>query len=533
VTPGGADVADDPAPAAPTTPTDPIAPTDPTARTARTAQTVASDPAAAIERVGPDDLTYLATGPSSSNLGVVLELAGPAPPLEVLREVLAPRVAAIPRLRQRIRRVPRGGGRPIWVDDAAFDLRRHVVAQAHAGEVDGAALASLAATLVGQRLPLTRPLWSLTLVTGRDPTGPAGLIVVVHHVLTDGIGGLAVLAALADDGAGAAARPFPRPVPSLATLRADARRRWQPRPGRLRAAAATVRAGWRELLPSGDGGAVAGDVPATVGPTTATAGPTAAAAATRRSRVRSLARATAPRCALNAPTGPRRAAAIARVPLAEVRTLGRTVGATVNDVVLAAITGALGAYLAEHADPPDHLVASVPVSRREQTGAGELGNAAGVMPVVLPVAEPDPVARLRRIAAETRGHRGSQRGASLALLRPVFRALTTLGLWGWMVDRQRMVNVLVSNVRGPREQLRMGGRTITGLVPLGTPAGNVAVSFTALSYAGELTITVVVDPDVVPDPAPIAAGLERELARLGERLAPAADGSAQGHASGT
>jgi diacylglycerol O-acyltransferase / wax synthase len=158
-------------------------------------------PAAPIERLGIDDLTYLATGPSSSNLGVVLELDGPAPPLDVLLAALAPRVAAIPRLRQRIRRLPRGCGRPIWVDDPAFDLRQHVSVRTLAADVDGAALASLAATAVAARLPFTRPLWAMTLVTGPDPAGPAGLIVVVHHVLTDGIGGLAVLAALADQAA--------------------------------------------------------------------------------------------------------------------------------------------------------------------------------------------------------------------------------------------------------------------------------------------------------------------------------------------
>jgi diacylglycerol O-acyltransferase / wax synthase len=471
---------------------------------------------APIERLGPDDLTYLATGPSSSNLGVVLELAGPAPALDSLLAALTPRVAGIPRLRQCVRRVPRGCGRPVWVDDPAFELHRHVTVRSLDGEVDGAALASLAATAVAQRLPLTRPLWSMTLVTGPDPTGPAGLIVVVHHVLTDGIGGLAVLAALADDAAAAAPGPFPQPAPTVAALRADARGRWRPRPAQLRTVAATVRAGWRELLPSrGAGGSTGWGSGAGGG---RPQGATEPSPGTRQRR-RGPIGAVAPRCALNAPTGPRRAAAIARVPLDGVRTLGRAAGGTVNDVLLAAITGALASYLASRGEHPDHLVASVPVSRRDGTSAAELGNAAGVMPVVLPLGEPDPVVRLQGIAAETRSHRGSQRGASLALLRPVFRALTALRLWGWMVDRQRMVNVFVSNVRGPGTGLQLGGRAVTGLIPLGTPAGNVAVTFAVLSYAGTLTVTVVVDPEVVPDPGPIARGLERELAVLGERLA--------------
>jgi diacylglycerol O-acyltransferase / wax synthase len=478
----------------------------------RFAAAAGAAPAAPIERLGIDDLTYLATGPSSSNLGVVLELEGPAPPLDALLAALAPRVAAIPRLRQRIRRLPRRSGRPIWVDDPAFDLRQHVTVRTLPADVDGAVLASLAATEVAVRLPFTRPLWAMTLVTGPDPAGPAGLIVVVHHVLTDGIGGLAVLAALADQAAGVPARPFPRPAPTVAELRADARLRWRPHPHRLGRAVATVRAGLRELLPSRSAGREDGG-------TSVRSSGRSSGAASRRRRGRLPTVALAPRCALNAPTGPRRAAAIARVPLDDVRALGRTAGATVNDVLLAAVTGALASYLAARGEHPDHLVASVPVSQREGTGVGDLGNAAGVMPVVLPIADPDPVGRLTRIAAMTRAHRGSQRGASLAVLRPVFRALTTLGLWGAMVDRQRMVNVFVSNVRGPRSRLRLGGRTVTGLIPFGTPAGNVAVTFAVLSYAGTLTITVVVDPDVVADPAPIAASVEREVATLAQRLA--------------
>jgi diacylglycerol O-acyltransferase / wax synthase len=141
---------------------------------------------------------------------------------------------------------------------------------------------------------------------------------------------------------------------------------------------------------------------------------------------------------------------------------------------------------------------------------------------VLPLAVPDPVERLRRIAASTRAQRSRQRGASLVVLRPLFRLLTGLGWWQAMVDRQRLVNVFVSNVPGPPATFRLGGREVTGLIPLATPAGNVAVAVAVLSYAGTLTLAVVVDPDVVADPAVVAGGIERELGSLRARVPDAA-----------
>ena len=110
-----------------------------------------------------------------------------------------------------------------------------------------------------------------------------------------------------------------------------------------------------------------------------------------------------------------------------------------------------------------------------------------------------PLDRLEAIADATRAHKTGTRGASAALLAPVFRALATLGALRWLIERQHLVTTFVTNLRGPTRPCRSSGSTIAEVVPLNMVTGNVAVAFAVLSYAGTLTVTVTVDADAVPD----------------------------------
>ena len=132
---------------------------------------------------------------------------------------------------------------------------------------------------------------------------------------------------------------------------------------------------------------------------------------------------------------------------------------------------------------PPALVISVPVSARTATTAADLGNRVGVMPVRVPMVEPAKT-RLRQVAALTRTQKTTSRGSSAALVGPVFRLLAALGLLRWFVDRQRLVNSFLTNIRGPAEQLRFTGVDVDEVVPITVTAGNVTVAFAALSYAG-------------------------------------------------
>lgn len=432
-----------------------------------------------VERASPEDVTNLAseraTAPMQAGAILVLDTPNGLDARKAV-DVLAARIRSIPRLRQRLVPVPVGCGRPIWVDDADFDISRHVRVATCPGSGDERALLDLAADVSATRLPTDRPFWSATLVEGVHPHHSA-LIVVFHHVLTDGIGGLAVLARLVDDQPAPSPDGFPQPAASKGQIALDALR------GHLQAITRLPGA-MRRL------GAAIAEMRATKAPR-----PT--------------------RTSLNQPTGPHRRFGVARADLEEVRAVAHAHGATVNDVVLAAVAGALLRLLASRGEEANRLVASVPVSRRRLADADVLGNQVDVVPIELPVTA-DLRRRLETIAVATREAKRTPRGASAALLGPTFRILARLGLFAWFIDRQRLVTTFVTNMRGPPTPLAFTGAPISGILPVSVITGNVTVAFAVLSYAGTLAITVITDPDACPDRATLHAALQDELNRLTE-----------------
>ena len=436
-------------------------------------------PEPAIERVSASDLTTLVTdvGAAPMQVGAVLLLDGcPEFDTAQLERTIGARLGSIPRLRQRLLTVPFGCGRPIWVDDRDFDLSRHLTTVHCPRPRDRDAVLALAAELVTTRLDRNRPLWSATLVTGL-PSGAGAIVVVFHHVLADGIGGLAMLADLVDGTGGPVRAPAPlRPAPSTMALALDAAR------SRL---AALLR------------------LPATLRRV-----PGALASIRPRSAPHA-----AP-CSLNRPTGARRQLAHVSVPLQPVIDAGHAQGATVNDVLLAAITAAMADVLRGRDESVERFVVSIPVSHRQATTVAELGNSVSAVPVELPGLG-DPADRLRRIADITReAKRASIVGSADLVLGPVFRLLARVRLFGWFIDRQRMVHTFVTNLRGPSEHLHLGGTTVTEVLPVAVVPGNVTVSFAVLSYAGTIGVTIVADPDACVDRAVLEAALGRRLAEL-------------------
>lgn len=403
---------------------------------------------ARADRLRADDAVQLAfdVGPLPFHIGAVLVLD---------RELDAAGLAAV--LRDRVPSglgrllVRRGAGRA-WRPDAAFDVARHVTERACPAPGDDRALLRVAADVHAQPLPGGRPPWRAVAVTGL--TGGRGAVVLVlHHVVADGLGGLATLAALLDGDPPAA------PAAPTAPGRA-APERTSTAAGRLRAAAVEL----------------------------------------GRSRPRAAG-------GLLGPLSGRLALASAGVPLAPLRDRARAHGATVNDALLAAVGGVMGALLARRGAPAAHVVVSVAVGAAR---AQATGNRVGVMPVAVPTGG-DRGGRLRAVAAATAARRAGERGASRAIAGPVFRALGVTGLLRVLVRRQRMVDTFCSNLRGPAEEGRLAGRRVTDVVPLGTVSGNVPATFTALSYAGRLTVTVAADPAAV-DADEAAALLAAELA---------------------
>ena len=430
-----------------------------------------------IERASANDLMERATdaGPAPMQVGAVLVL-GPSEQVTpaAASDTLERRSRAIPRLRQVLVDAPFGCGRPYWAEDGDFAIEHHVQAVACPAPGDAAALLALASDVLIERLPTDRPLWSVTLVTGLADGGSA-LVTVFHHVLADGIGGLAVLAGLVDG----AAEDLPVPV-------ALPRRHWI----RLLADATRTRLQAVARLPGG----------------------------VRRIRaaVAELRRADTPKAArtsLNRPTGPRRALATARVDLAPVLDLAHAHGATVNDVLLTAVGGAMQATLARRGEPTvPEFVISVPVSGRRTTGATELGNDVSVRPVAVP-AVGEPLARLEK-TARRRPPRDELPVDTAVILDPALRLLAALHLLHWFTDHQRMVNGFLTNLHGPDDWLSFLGAEVREVIPVSGTAGNVTVAFAALSYAGTLVITLIADPDACPDLPAVRDDLQSELDAL-------------------
>jgi len=199
------------------------------------------------------------------------------------------------------------------------------------------------------------------------------------------------------------------------------------------------------------------------------------------------------------------------VDVKRLRALAHSRNATVNDLVLTAVTGALRELLSNRGEHLETLVVSVPFASRKRSGPVELGNQSGVIPVALPAGGSFPdrlsaVAKIMRVAKEY------ERGASTAVLGPVFRLLARIGLYQYFIDHQPLVHTFVSDLRGPEAPLRLLGCHVLDVVPLSVATGNVTVSFTALSYAHRLVITVTSDPETCPDVDRLCQALESQLA---------------------
>lgn len=407
------------------------------------------------DRPSPLDLSNLRVERHGSPMHVAaLALLGdgPRPTLDDVRRLVEERAPHAPWTTTALSWPHGPRRRPVWARGVELDSGHHVRAVPVPAPGGEAALLATAAELLPRPLDLTRPLWDLWLLTTPDG-GAAALLMRLHHVVADGLAAVAQLGAFFDADPSAAAA---RPPPSVGV----------PAPGVVARAAATLRQ-------------------------------TAAVARAGR----------APVAPWNRPVGPRRSFALVRADLAAAKAAAHAGGGKVNDVVLAAVAGGARAWLERHdALAPDlELRVSVAVSVRRPGQTG--GNRVGVRLTGLPVGEPDAARRLRRVVA------ASARQRLVPPSQPAGRLLQ----W-WMVrvmPRQRMTNLVVSNVPGPTGRLSFAGAPVDDLFQLPSLQGNLGVGVGVLSYAGRLTFAVVADADLVPDVELFAGGVRDTLAGLG------------------
>jgi diacylglycerol O-acyltransferase / wax synthase len=430
-----------------------------------------------LPTTGALDASTTDVGPAPMHVGAVLILGtGPGFSVQEAQRLLGERVQTVPRLRHRLYRAPPGCGRPFWADDPAFDLRHHVRQLPCPPPGDERALLEVAAAVTRQPLPRSRPLWSATFVTGLAG-GSTGLVIVMNHVLADGIGGLAVLAQLVDEIPGlppgtpqAAGFPGPR------SPRPHARRRRLGGPG-----APPHPPGTQPAHDPAGPGRTGRRPPALHAPADIPEPPHRPAAAPRCCRRRSRrdprpgSRPRRHRQRRDPRRHRRGAAGVAGQPGRRTRP-GDSIGTGV---------GAAGS----HRRPA------------RQPGRGDAGG---------PARQRRPGRPRHPDRSDHRERKTAARGTSAALLGP-FRLLSLTGLLRWFVDRQRRIHIFVTNLRGPAEPLTFAGAPVRAVIPIPNTTGNVTVAFGVLSYAGTLQITVLSDPSRVPDVAVLTAALRREL----------------------
>jgi diacylglycerol O-acyltransferase len=434
-----------------------------------------------IDRLSGLDAAFLDLDSPQAPLhvGWTIRVAGRPPSLSALRRHIEGRLEHVPRFRRRVVRPRLGLGDAHWADDPAFDVARHVHAVTLAPPAGARELRDLAGALLSQPLDPCHPLWHIYLVGGLRAGGWA-VIGQAHHALIDGIAAVEV-AMLLFDAAGHPPMPAangswsPRPRPSTrASAAAFARDRVTGATRVARTAAATVARG--------------ADVPAAV---------------------RQLAT-PAPATGLDRSATRRRAVAFADVPLEAVRTAGRRHNATINDVLLAAATLALGGALRRRGERPGTVKVLVPVNVRDGGDAGALGNRISFVTVELPVGTTDQVEVLRTVRTQTRARKAGGAAAPLHTLAE-FADLLPGGarrIVARTAARAASFNAVVSNVPGPPVELDILGRRVTAIFPAVPFLHGHALSIGAVSYRGRLHCGVYADATVVPDSADLARDLE-------------------------
>jgi diacylglycerol O-acyltransferase len=429
----------------------------------------------------------------------VMVFEGKAPTLAELVEHVQGRLHLVPRYRQRLAFVPFSQGRPVWADDPHFNPFYHIRHTALPKPADDAALKRLAGRLFSQRLDRSKPLWEIWMVQSMSG-GRFALVAKTHHALVDGISGVDITTVLFDT----AAEPVPsapptpwsaKPLPGPAKLLGEALIERSTVPAEMaRGARALLRAPRRAVSQVKDG-------LASVGATTLAG-----------------INAPAPPSPFNVDIGPHRRYTFLDAQLAEFKAIKDSLGGTLNDVVLASVSLALGRYLRGHGHDTDGLVlkAMVPVSVRSKAQRGALGNQVAAMWAPLPVGIENPAECLHKIstAMEDLKRGGQAVGAQVLTNLAGFAPPTILSQAARLQARQPFFNLVVTNVPGPQFPLYLLGRRLQVLYPVVPLAQRQALGIAVMSYDGHLGFGLLGDYDALPDLEEIALDLQAAIASL-------------------
>ncbi|MFD8618614.1 MULTISPECIES: wax ester/triacylglycerol synthase family O-acyltransferase [unclassified Streptomyces] len=437
------------------------------------------------ELLAPLDLAFwhLESDAHPMHLGA-LAVFTPAPgttPPHIL-DLLRTRAAAIPRLRMCVRDVLLPVGGAAWTVDKDFDVHRHVRRVAVEDGDFMAGATRLAGELMEQPLGRGVPPWQMYLIGGADD-GPFAVLVKLHHALADGMRAVAIGAGIFDEIAAATARPVTRGRPAVPP------RSWLPDPREMAGMA---------LGRIGEVGRALG-----VGASVVRAG---------RLDLRST--------AFTAPSSGTRRLATADLDATALQRIRRAEGSTANDILLAAVAGALRRWMAGRGEAPaTDPRALVPVSRR-RPGGGVSGNRLSAYLLDLPVGAADPRERLRtvRAAMDRNKAAGPLKGAgAVAVLADQLHPLAHRFGAPLAANAARMLfDLLVTSVPLPRTALSLGGCPLSALYPMAPLARGQSLAVALSTYGGRVHVGLVADGKALPDLERLAAAVEEEFEELRE-----------------
>jgi WS/DGAT/MGAT family acyltransferase len=444
------------------------------------------------------------------HVGSVLVFDGDPPEYQDLLDLIELRLHLVPRYRQKLAFPPLAQARPVWIDDPHFNVGyhvRHTALPAPAGEAE---LRKLAGRVFAQQLDRSKPLWEIWLVD-RVGDDQFALVCKTHHALVDGISGVDIMAVLFDLEEDPPEREpgpswYPRPEPSGTTLWADALIERASTPlDALRAAAGMFTA------PREAGGQAARTLAGLASMAAAGAG-------------------GAPPSPLNTRIGPHRRFAWVESDLGRFKAIKSALGGTVNDVVLAVVSGALRAHLERHGRDPGaqaELKAMVPVSVRTEDQRGELGNMVAAIYAPLPVGLADPLERFRAVHEALGDLKSSAQAIGAERLTQLagFAAPTILDQAARLQARQRLFNVTVTNVPGPQLPLYVLGRKLSAFYPMVPLVLNTALGIAIMSYDGKLFFGLLGDYDAMADLDQLADDLKSAIDELSAAAGVPPDGA--------
>ncbi len=415
-------------------------------------------------------------------------------PFTLFKKILEKRLRRLPGFRQRVVEIPFGLGHPVWTQDPDFDLSHHVKFRRLAAPGGTRELETAVSEIAGTGLPRNRPLWEITMIDGLAE-GRLAFVCKIHHSMGDGLAVLEMLLRVFRD-------PTPGEPPPA-----------EPLPGRTALLRYAGRSALRRIF----------DLPSLV-------------MQTIQGLVAWIERAfespqqgvplpfAGPSLPFNAALTPERSFRIMSLPLDDLKRVRKQLGVTLNDVILAVCAGALRIDLARAGvNPARSLIAGVPVNTQPGEQGRLSGNHVGHLMTSLFTDVDDPVARIAAIHAATQEAKDRHAARGLDIMERWFEYAppkpfaSVVRFWSkhHLADRlPPPINLIVSNVRGPREPLSIAGAHLEALYSVGPILEGIGLNLTGWSYAGRMNIVALACPQHMPQLERLCAELPVALAEL-------------------